>query len=423
MDRNNGFSAAAAYSSTKDPTHTMNRSKIVLLGATGSIGASTCNCVRRFPERFEVVGLSANSSIAKLAELAEEFRTASVCVGSSEAARALAARLGPGVRVFHGVGGLEDLVNQTDFDVLLNALVGAVGLRATVAALKKNRRVALANKESLVIGGDYITSLLQNGFGKLVPVDSEHSAILQCLAGENPAAVESIILTASGGPFRTLPLDKFKDIRPQDALNHPTWSMGKKITIDAATLVNKGFEVIEAHHLFSVPYSRLRVVIHPQSVIHSMVEFHDGAVMAQMGVPDMELPIQFALSYPHRLPFRTKRLNLADIRELTFFDPDVDRFPCLGLCCEAGRTGGTMPAVLNAANEVAVAAFLSGSLGFGEIPAVLRAAMERCAPRPVDGIEVVEEADRDAREFAREFVDKRASKRTGAHERVKSGHP
>lgn len=381
----------------------MNRTRIVLLGATGSIGASACNCIRRFPDRFEIVGLSAHSNRGKLLSLAEEFRPKSVCIGSA-AAGGSGGRFDGNVRVFHNDAGLEELVNETEFDVLLNALVGAVGLRATVAGLRKNKRVALANKESLVIGGDYITSLVRSGSGELVPVDSEHSAILQCLTGESHTAVESIILTASGGPFRTSPLDTFRDIRPADALNHPTWSMGRKITIDAATLVNKGFEVIEAHHLFDMPYDRLRVVIHPQSVIHSMVEFHDGAVMAQMGVPDMELPIQFALSYPQRLPLRTRRLNLAELRELTFFEPDFARFPCLGLCLAAGRSGGTMPAVLNAANEMAVAAFLAGTIRFDMIAELLQAALDDHSPVPVDAIEVVEEADRRTRENVSKLI-------------------
>ncbi len=382
----------------------MNRIKIVLLGATGSIGTSACNCIRRFPDRFEIAGLSANNSVDKLVSLAEEFRPKSVCVSSTAAGGSLDNRFGPGVRVFTGESGLEKLVAETEFDILLNALVGAVGLRATMAALGKNKRVALANKESLVIGGDCIAALLRDGHGTIVPVDSEHSAILQCCAGADRAAVESIILTASGGPFRTLPLDKFRDIRPADALNHPTWSMGKKITIDAATLVNKGFEVIEAHHLFAMPYDRLRVVIHPQSVVHSMVEFHDGAVMAQMGVPDMELPIQYALSYPERLPSAAKRLDLAAIRELSFFEPDYERFPCLRLCLDAGRIGGTMPAVLNAANEVAVAAFLDNGLRFDRIAYVLRAAMDSHAPAPATSLEAVEKADRAAREFAAKTI-------------------
>jgi 1-deoxy-D-xylulose-5-phosphate reductoisomerase len=382
----------------------MNRTKIVLLGATGSIGTSACNCIRRFPDRFEIAGLSANSNVEKLGALAVEFRPQSVCISSAAAGDGLDRRFGPGVRMFTGESGLEKLVAETEFDILLNALVGAVGLRATMAALRRNKRVALANKESLVIGGDCIASLLKEGHGSIVPVDSEHSAVLQCLAGADRAAVESIILTASGGPFRALPLDKFRAIRPADALNHPTWSMGRKITIDAATLVNKGFEVIEAHHLFAMPYDRLRVVIHPQSVVHSMVEFHDGAVIAQMGVPDMELPIQYALSYPERLVLTTKRLDLSALGGLSFFEPDYERFPCLRLCLDAGREGGTMPAVLNAANEVAVAAFLDGGLRFDRISYVLATAMERHSSAPASSVEAVEEADRAAREFAAKTI-------------------
>ena len=376
----------------------MDPTKIILLGATGSIGTSACACIRRFPERFRIVGMSACGNVDKLVMLAREFKPGAVCIGDSAKAAAAKNGLPKGVRVFEGESGLEELVNQTDFDVLCNALVGAVGLRATVAALKKNRRVALANKESLVIGGDYINALLRGGSGELVPVDSEHSAILQCLSGEERASVESIILTASGGPFRTLPLDKLKNVTPEDALNHPTWSMGRKITIDAATLVNKGFELIEAHHLFAIPYDRLRVVIHPQSVVHSMVEFHDGAVMAQMGVPDMELPIQFALSYPQRLPLAGKRLNLAQLRELTFFEPDFGRFPCLRLCIDAGKTGGTMPAALNAANEVAVQAFLDKAIPFDMIAELIRTACDGHKPVAVDGVEIVETVDRETRE-------------------------
>jgi 1-deoxy-D-xylulose-5-phosphate reductoisomerase len=376
----------------------MDPKKIILLGATGSIGTSACACIRRFPDRFRIVGMSTFGSVDKLMAQAREFKPGAVCIGDSAKAAAAKNILPKGIRVFEGESGLEELVNQTDFDVLCNALVGAVGLRATVAALKKNKRVALANKESLVIGGDYINALLRGGKGELVPVDSEHSAILQCLSGEELASVESIILTASGGPFRTLPLDKLKTVRPEDALNHPTWSMGRKITIDAATLMNKGFELIEAHHLFGMPYDRLRVVIHPQSVVHSMVEFHDGAIMAQMGVPDMELPIQFALSYPGRLPLAGKRLNLAQLRELTFFEPDFGRFPCLKLCIDAGKTGGTMPAALNAANEVAVQAFLDNAIRFDRITELVSAACDGHKPVPVDGVEIVEAVDRETRE-------------------------
>jgi len=274
--------------------------------------------------------------------------------------------------------------------------VGAVGLRPTATALKRGKRVALANKESLVIGGDYIRTLLDRG-GSIVPVDSEHSAILQCLSDFKDPAVESIILTASGGPFWGLPADGFAGITTEQALNHPTWSMGQKITIDAATLMNKGFEVIEAHHLFRLPYERLRVWIHPQSIIHSLVEFHDGAVMAQLGLPDMELPIQYALSYPERLPMAGRRLSLPEIGRLEFFEPDDRRFPCLRLCIEAGKKGGTSPAVINAANEVAVEAFLAGRIPFTSIAEIAAFALEKHGACPAGSLEAIEEADRETR--------------------------
>jgi 1-deoxy-D-xylulose-5-phosphate reductoisomerase len=267
-----------------------------------------------------------------------------------------------------------------------------------VAALRRGKRVALANKESLVVGGELITSLLDLGHGELVPIDSEHSAVWQCLSGQDRGAVESIILTASGGPFRELPADRFAAITPEQALRHPTWSMGDKITIDCATLVNKGLEVIEAHHLFRMPYDHLRVLIHPQSIVHSMVEFHDGAIIAQMGLPDMELPIQYALEYPRRLPLVGRRLDLTAMAGLTFHAPDYARFPCLRLCLDAGTSGGTAPAALNAANEVAVRAFLQGAIPFTAIAQLIDEALQHHAPRKADSLESILEVDGRVRE-------------------------
>jgi 1-deoxy-D-xylulose-5-phosphate reductoisomerase len=326
-----------------------------------------------------------------------EFNPAAVCVGNVAETDALRAEIAQGIKVFSEERGLEQLVNETEFDVLLNALVGAVGLRATVAALKRKKRVALANKESLVIGGEYINRLLESGNGELVPVDSEHSAILQCMCGEKKADIESLILTASGGPFRDMSPEKRRTITPEQALNHPTWSMGPKISIDSATLINKGFEVIEAHYLFGIPYKKIRVLIHPQSIIHSMVEYHDGAVIAQMGVPDMELPIQLALSFPDRLPMHGKRLDLAKIASLTFFDPDFDRFPCLRLCLQAAEEGGTAPAVVNAANEIAVKLFLNGTIGFDHIAGVLEQALSDHPAIAVEDLETIETIDKAVR--------------------------
>lgn len=375
----------------------MSLQKILLLGSTGSIGTSTLHCVRRFPEKFSITGLAANRNVDLLIQQIDEFKPSMVFIGDTEGARKIKDRFGDTVTILTGENGLESLVSDTEYDVLLNALVGAVGLRSTVVALKQKKRVALANKESLVVGGDYITSLLDSGYGSLIPVDSEHSAILQCLAGVKDSTIESLILTASGGPFRNRLKHEFGSITPADALNHPTWSMGKKITIDSATLMNKGFEIIEAHHLFRLPYSQLRVWIHPQSIIHSLVEFHDGAVLAQLGLPDMELPIQYALSYPERLPMSGKRLSLPQIQKLDFYDPDLDRFPCLRLCIEAGTAGGTAPVVVNAANEIAVEAFLNKQIGFNDIPAMVSWALESHTIRNADNLETIIEVDNEIR--------------------------
>ncbi len=372
---------------------TISSQKILLLGSTGSIGTCTLNCIRRYRERFSVIGLAAGRNLKLLREQICEFRPEAVYIADSLEAKGLEKEF-KGVRVYSGSEGLVELVGQTECDIVLNGLVGAVGFRPTVTALQCNRQVALANKESLVIGGDYICQLLSGGKGKLLPVDSEHSAILQCLNGAQSSTVESIILTASGGPFRNLEKERFSSITPAQALNHPTWAMGKKITIDSATLMNKGFEVIEAHHLFSLPYPKLKVLIHPQSIIHSMVEFHDGAVLAQLGVPDMELPIQYALSFPQRLSMEGKRLSLSEIGRLDFSEPDLDRFPCLRLCLEAGQMGGTAPAVVNAANEVAVQAFLEGKIKFNEIAEIVAFALRTHKNTPADSVEIIEEADR-----------------------------
>ena len=373
----------------------ISQSRILLLGSTGSIGTSALNCIRRFANRFKVNGLAAGKRVDELISQIREFNPQNVYCADPRGAERIRNEFGSSVRVW---GSLEEIVKETDCEIVLNSLVGAVGFRPTIAALELGRRVALANKESLVIGGDYIRSLLAKGKGELLPVDSEHSAILQCLSGVERSTVESIILTASGGPFRNLPIEGFKSITPTQALNHPTWLMGPKITIDSSTLMNKGFEVIEAHHLFSLPYSRLRVWIHPQSIIHSLVEFHDGAIMAQLGLPDMELPIQYALGYPQRLPIGGRRLSLPEIGRLEFADPDLDRFPCLKLCLEAGEAGGTAPVVVNGANEMAVAAFLNGKITFNQIAEIVAYSLHSHKPEPADCCEIIEETDRKIRE-------------------------
>ncbi|MDR2591433.1 MAG: 1-deoxy-D-xylulose-5-phosphate reductoisomerase [Chitinispirillales bacterium] len=388
-----------------------NNKKLLILGSTGSIGRSTCNCVRRFSERFSVTGLAAGGNVSLLIEQIREFYPSSIYIAGKENADAVKGLFGDKVNVYYGNDGLERIVSETDYDILVNALVGAVGFRPTVAALSRGKRVALANKESLVIGGDSIRAIVNKSqktskpvdetplIPNLLPIDSEHSAILQCLqAGDGAETAESIIITASGGPFRNLPKESFAAITPEQALNHPTWSMGKKITIDSATLMNKGFEVIEARHLFSLPYERLRVCVHPQSIVHSLVEFHDGAVIAQLGLPDMELPIQYALSWPNRLPIPGKRLSLPTIGSLDFLEPDMDKFPCLRLCIEAGKTGGTAPAVINAANEVAVNLFLSKKIGFTDIAKIVENELNKHNPINADSVDTIMEVDREVRE-------------------------
>ena len=373
--------------------------KILLLGASGSIGKSTQNCVKRYCENFELTGISFNNNAEKGIECLKLFDTIkSVAITSGDIAKRFAKNDFGGVRFYDGDDGLLEMVNNCDYDILVNAIVGSAGFAPTAAALSRGKKVALANKESLVVGGEVIDGLLLKFGGSIVPIDSEHSAILQCIHGEDRKEVESITITASGGPFRELSKDKFSEITPEKALKHPTWAMGAKITIDSATLMNKGFEVIEAFHLYKMTYDKINVVIHPQSIIHSMVTFTDGAVLAQCGLPDMELPIQYALTYPQRLFMAdTPRLDLAKIGTLTFFEPDLDKFPCLRLCMEAGRAGGTVPAVLNAANEVAVAKFINKEIKFTRIPEIVETALNKHSRQNSQSVEQILEIDKETR--------------------------
>jgi len=380
--------------------------KILLLGSTGSIGTSTINCVSRNPDKFTLTGLAANKRAEQLLQQAQQFDVRHLCIGDIPTAEQIKSEIPSQVSLFTGTEGLVKLVEEVEYDLLVNALVGFVGFAPTVAALKRKKRVALANKESLVVGGDLINNLIDQGFGSLIPIDSEHSAILQALSGEEHDAIESIILTASGGPFRDYEKQDFASITKAQALNHPTWAMGEKITIDSATLMNKGFEVIEAHHIFRLPYDKLRVCIHHQSIIHSMVEFHDGGIIAQMGVPDMELPIQYALSYPHRLPLPGDRLNLAALGQLTFAEPDLDRFPCLRLCLEAGQKGGTAPAAINAANEVAVQLFLEERISYTMIAQIIEEILRIHTVVPVESLEQINHIDTTVRDLVPEITEK-----------------
>ncbi len=373
---------------------------LVLLGATGSIGSQTLEVATRLG--IPVVGLAAKSPSDRMVALAEAHPDAAIVVvgGAGEERARLSSLLGN--RVSFGAQAVDDLAAEPGHSVM-NAMVGSAGLSATIAALGAGNRLALANKESLVAGGDLVTAALAKGGGELIPVDSEHSAVLQCLAGEQADAVKRIILTASGGPFRGWTAERLALVTPAEALRHPTWSMGRRITVDSATLINKGLEVIEAHVLFGIGYDRIDVVVHPESIVHSMVEFVDGSVKAQIGEPDMKVPIQYALTHPERRAAPVAPLDLAG-RSLTFERPDHESFPALGLAYEAGRRGGSAPATLNAADEVAVAAFLEGRLGFLGIPAVVERTLDRVDWSRPASVEEVIAVDRESRAMAAELV-------------------
>jgi 1-deoxy-D-xylulose-5-phosphate reductoisomerase len=376
--------------------------RIALLGATGSIGRRTLELVSAFPGALQVTGLAARgSNVELLAELCARHRPEAVAVLERAAAEALARVLPhPRPEVLAGPEGLVTLAAETPADVVLSALVGGAGLLPTMAAIRAGRTVALANKETLVMAGRLMTAAARARGVALLPVDSEHSAVFQCLLGHNQAEVRRIILTASGGPFRRLPREALAGATPADALRHPTWKMGAKITVDSATLMNKGLEIIEARWLFDLRPEQIDVVIHPQSIVHSMVEYLDGSVLAQLGVADMGIPILYALTYPERLPCPAPPLSLPQVGQLTFEEPDLERFPCLGLARRALLQGGSAPVVLNAANEVAVQAFLDGRIRFTQIADLIAEALDRVPPRELDGIEECVQVDRDGRVLA-----------------------
>jgi 1-deoxy-D-xylulose-5-phosphate reductoisomerase len=371
---------------------------VAILGCTGSIGRSAIAVLDRHPDEFRVVALAAHRNGAGLAELVARLGPDVAVMADPPGPVSTPAN---GTRWHTGGKGLIEAVTHPSVDIVINAIVGAAGLEATLAALRAGKRLALANKESLVVGGPLVMEALRDGGGELVPVDSEHSAILQCLAGAERRAVRRIILTASGGPFRSWPIERLRGAGPEDALRHPTWDMGAKITVDSASLANKALEVIEAHFLFGLGYDAIDAVVHPQSIIHSMVEFIDGSVVAQLGFPNMELPILYALTHPaRRRDEGTRRFDPVASGDLTFEPVDPLRFPAFRLGVEAGRTGGTAPAVFNAANEVAVAGFLEGRLPFHALAQVIESALAAHRAVPVDGLETVLGADREARESA-----------------------
>jgi 1-deoxy-D-xylulose-5-phosphate reductoisomerase len=380
--------------------------RLLILGSTGSIGTQALDIVERSDD-LELVGLSAERSWEALVEQARAHGVDRIAL-ADPIAGARAAEAWTDGEVLTGAEGLVRLVIESGADLVLNALVGSAGLGPTVATLGEGIDLALANKESLVVGGDLVTQLAEATGAQIIPVDSEHSALHQLIAGERAGTVDKLVLTASGGPFRGRSRDQLEDVTVEEALNHPTWAMGGKITIDCATLINKGLELIEAHHLFGTPYDRIDVVVHPQSIVHSYVLLCDGAALAHLGHPDMRVPISYALHYPDRVDVPMRPLDLAEVGALTFEPVDTDAFPCLRLAREAAIAGGTAPCVLNAANEVAVHAFLEGRLSFLGIPAVIEAALERLPPGPVRAFESLYEADREARGVAAELIAVRA---------------
>ncbi|MGD0916928.1 MAG: 1-deoxy-D-xylulose-5-phosphate reductoisomerase [Thermodesulfobacteriota bacterium] len=380
--------------------------RLAILGSTGSIGVNTLDIVRQFPERFEIVGLSAGHNIQLLKQQIIQFRPKMVSVLNKELSDAIRGELSDGsVQIVYGVEGLIQVATHPEVDQVVSAIVGAVGLIPTLSAIKTGKAIALANKEPLVMAGKIVMEEANQNHVQVLPVDSEHSAIFQALLGHRKEDVHRIILTASGGPFLNLPIERLHEVTVKEALNHPRWEMGRKVTIDSASLMNKGLEVIEAHWLFGVPVEKISVQIHPQSVVHSMVEYADGSIVAQMGITDMRIPISYALSFPQRLRLNLPRLDLSQKGGLTFFPPDPERFPCLKLAYRSIEIGETMPAILNAANEVAVNAFMEGSLKFTEVPLLIQRVMKDHEVKSAHTIEDILRADHWAREKSKAILE------------------
>jgi 1-deoxy-D-xylulose-5-phosphate reductoisomerase len=373
---------------------------IAVLGSTGSIGTSSLDVIANNPDEFRVTYLTVNTNVDELLMQVRRFHPRGVVVLDRHAAAACKLALNGTVEVLCGEEGLNEIVQRDDVDTVISALVGFAGLRPTVSAIRAGKKIALANKETLVVAGEIVIPLAHAHAVALLPVDSEHSAIFQCLVGESPDEVQKIILTASGGPFRTKTAEELRHVRVAHALNHPNWKMGSKITIDSASMMNKGLEVIEARWLFGVPAARIEVVVHPQSIIHSMVEFIDGSVKAQLGIPDMKIPIQYALTYPKRAPSDVGRVQFPALQTMTFFEPDTTKFPALALAYTALDAGGTVPAAMNAANEVAVDLFLQERIQFLRIPDVISETMAHHTNTLHPLLDDIREADAWARRFA-----------------------
>ena len=383
----------------------MNKQKICILGSTGSIGTQTLDVIRQHPDRFEAYCLTANNNVELLARQAREFHPDAVVIANEDHLAALKAMLADtDVKVYGGRQALCDVVQASPVDTVVAAMVGFAGLEPTINAIKAHKKICLANKETLVVAGELILSLVSQYHVSLLPIDSEHSAIFQSLVGEDMNEVDKILLTCSGGPFRLFTHDQLRSVTAADALRHPTWDMGAKITIDSASLMNKGLEVMEARWLFGVPADRIEVLIHPQSVVHSGVQFVDGAVKAQLGVPDMRLPIQYALSYPERLPLQGDRLDLFKTQKLEFYKPDIEKFRCLALAYDAIHKGGNMPCILNAANEVANAAFRRGECSFLGMADIIERTMQQATFDSHPDLDVYLNTDSEARQIARQLV-------------------
>jgi len=373
--------------------------KILILGSSGSIGVNTLNVVRNFPDKFGVIGLTVNSRIDLLEQQIKEFHPEFVVVTDESKAREIKSNISNLCEIFSGYDQLLRVSAERDYDILLGSMVGFAGLAPTLEAIKRGKRIALANKETLVVAGELVTKLVLENSAEILPVDSEHSAIYQCLVGENLNEVEKLIITASGGPFLNKDKSFFEKATVDEALNHPNWKMGSKITIDSATMMNKGLEVIEAHWLFGLPVQKINVVIHPQSIIHSMVQFVDGSIKAQLGLPDMKLPIQYALTFPERLQNDFKRTDLPAINSFTFFEPDYNKFECLKLAFDVIKVGGTAPCILNAANEIAVDKFIKKKIKFSQISDLINKALDKIENHTDPDIETIYECDKETREF------------------------
>jgi 1-deoxy-D-xylulose-5-phosphate reductoisomerase len=386
--------------------------RIALLGSTGSIGSQALDIISRFPGEFVVEVLIAGNNIDLLTKQALRFQPDAVVIGNVDHYQQLKENLyDTSIKVFAGNEAIEQAVTSSTVDVVIASIVGYSGLRPTIAAIKAGKKIALANKETLVVAGEIIIRLIRESGSSIIPVDSEHSAIFQCLVGESGNPIEKITLTASGGPFLNWSEEMLANVKPGEALKHPNWDMGNKITIDSASLMNKGLEVIEAKWLFDLTPEQISVIIHPQSVIHSFVHFADGSVKAQLGVPDMRVPILYALTYPNRLQSDLPRLELNDYKTLTFFDPDMKKFRNLSLAYDALKEGGNMPCILNAANEMAVNAFLAGKIEFMQMPDIVEYTMENSLHSPTPDLDLLEVTDYKAREIATNYINKLHKKR------------